>query len=166
MHDVEISKAAIEDARALAEVHVRSWRWAYRGLLPQGVLDDLDVEAREQMWRDAIADARRRVWAARENGDVVGLCAAGPARDDDHTGEVYAIYLDENAVGRGDGKRMLDVALADLRRRFNRVVLWVLESNERARAFYEKNGFIADGERIEIVDGIELKELRYTARCA
>jgi len=42
-----IRPATPEDARAIAEVHVASWRYAYRGLLPDDVLDRLSVEERE-----------------------------------------------------------------------------------------------------------------------
>jgi ribosomal protein S18 acetylase RimI-like enzyme len=165
MHDVDIVRATVDDAQALAACHVRAWRWAYRGVLPQKLLDDLDEGARAVMWRGAVGDDATRVWAARENGEIVGLCAAGPARGDANAGEIYAIYLDEHAAGRGDGKRMLDVALADLRRRFKLVVLWVLGANERARAFYERNGFAHDGAtKVEVVNGCELHEVRYLLR--
>jgi len=46
---------------------------------------------------------------------------------------------------------------------FSEVVLWVLKENERARVFYEAQGFEADGAaRVEVLrDGTELHEVRY-----
>jgi ribosomal protein S18 acetylase RimI-like enzyme len=42
------------------------------------------------------------------------------------------------------------------------VTLWVLADNERARHFYRRHGFQADGvERIDEVGGAELLEVRY-----
>jgi len=38
---VEIRDARVEEARAIAEVHVASWQAAYRGLLPAEVLAGL-----------------------------------------------------------------------------------------------------------------------------
>ena len=38
------------DARDLAEVHVRSWQAAYKGQLPDEILDNLSVDQREQQW--------------------------------------------------------------------------------------------------------------------
>ena len=44
---------------------------------------------------------------------------------------------------------------------YERVSLWVLEKNERARRFYEKFGFRFDGTRKELdFDGI-MHEIRY-----
>jgi hypothetical protein len=39
---MSIRLAQASDARAIAEVHVRSWQAAYRDLLPQEYLDGLD----------------------------------------------------------------------------------------------------------------------------
>lgn len=46
-----IRSALPEDARAIAEVHVSSWRTTYRGLLPESVLAAQSVEQRESGWR-------------------------------------------------------------------------------------------------------------------
>ena len=40
-----IREATPEDARAIATVHVASWRTTYRGLLRDAYLDSLDLEA-------------------------------------------------------------------------------------------------------------------------
>jgi hypothetical protein len=49
-----IRRATINDARAIAEVHVKSWQVAYRGLLPEDFLQNLSVERREEQWRRAL----------------------------------------------------------------------------------------------------------------
>ena len=41
---VTVRDATVDDARAIAEVHVASWRWAYRGQLPDDLLDGLSVD--------------------------------------------------------------------------------------------------------------------------
>lgn len=47
--------ATIDDAPAIASVHVEAWRHAYAGVLPQATLDGLSVDARARMWSQAIA---------------------------------------------------------------------------------------------------------------
>ena len=54
------SREPSDDAAGIATTHVASWRAAYRGLLPQSLLDDLSVDRRTEQWREAIADRRRR----------------------------------------------------------------------------------------------------------
>ena len=148
---VAFRDAVSEDARAIAEVHVASWRWAYRGQLAGETLDALDVTAREVRWRGAIADPATIVLVAVEDGSIVGFASAGPTRDDDtppSTGELGAIYLVERAVGRGVGRGLLERAVEGMRSSgFNKASLWVLDTNERARRFYERAGWVWDGTR-------------------
>lgn len=48
-------------------------------------------------------------------------------------------------------------------RGFARVTLWVLDSNQRARRFYEKAGFTTDGasKTETVAPGVVLEEVRY-----
>ena len=55
---VEVRQAIDGDAQAIAEVHVASWQGAYRGLLPDALLDGQSVERRAQWWTQAIANPR------------------------------------------------------------------------------------------------------------
>jgi CheY-like chemotaxis protein len=77
---VEVRDATSADARAIATVHVTSWRAAYRGLLPDRFLDRLSVDERAPTWRRRI-DGRHdaeAVLVAERDGAVVGFLAAIP----------------------------------------------------------------------------------------
>jgi GNAT superfamily N-acetyltransferase len=146
--------AAEADARSIAEVHVRAWRWAYRELLPASHLAALSVDTREQLWLRSLAApaATTRLLVWDEDGGVRGFVAYGPARDEDgearESGKIYALYLDEDLLGRGAGRALHDAALDGLRAaRFTGAVLWVLEDNARGRAFYARWGWVPDGLR-------------------
>src|SRR4029077_13924784 len=115
---MRIREAERRDASAIASVHVRGWQWAYRGLLPDAVLDGLSVGDRAA-WRDArLADPPpgEHTWVVEDaKGAVVGFAVAGPARglqDPPSHGEVYAIYLDPAIVGTGIGRQLFDHAVA------------------------------------------------------
>lgn len=145
-----IREAAPGDAEAIADIHVRSWRAAYRGQLTDDYLDSLSVDERLEQHRRALeTPGEHRTWVAEERGRVVGFAVTGPSQDadaDERTGELYALYLDPERFGRGIGKRLLDHAVEDLRERgFRTATLWVLESNEAGRRFYEREGWRADG---------------------
>ena len=79
--------------------------------------------------------------------------SAGPTGDDETpagTGELFAIYLAEHAAGTGIGATLLERAERQLRDEgFSRATLWVLETNDRARRFYERHGWVWDGTRGE-----------------
>ena len=47
-------------------------------------------------------------------------------------------------------------------RKFTQITLWVLDTNQIARQFYEKMGFKPDGTaKIDIRENFELREIRY-----
>lgn len=168
MKEVTVRRADPADARSIAEVHVRAWRWAYRGMMPDALLDGLSVERREEWWRRAFSPEREgdRVWVAEREGRVVGFVAAGPSRDPDatpETGEVFAIYLEEDVVGTGVGRTLFARAVDDLRADgYRAATLWVLDSNGRTRRFYEIAGWRPDGEtKVEPWGEFELSEVRY-----
>jgi GNAT superfamily N-acetyltransferase len=53
-----VRRAVEADAAAIAGIHVRGWRAAYRGLVSDTLLAGLSVERREHAWRGLIAAAR------------------------------------------------------------------------------------------------------------
>ncbi len=134
---------------------MQAWQWAYRGLLPASHLAALSIDAREQMWRRLLAapgtpaaQAGLLVW--EQAGRIRGFAAYGPARDIDpearDAGQLLALYLDEEFVGRGAGRDLHDAALDALHAAgFGRALLWVLENNARGRAFYARQGWAPDG---------------------
>jgi ribosomal protein S18 acetylase RimI-like enzyme len=168
---VEIRRATVDDAAAAAGIHHRGWLWGYRGLIPDEVLAQLDLPEREARWRELLSDRKReaREWVAVRGGRVVGFVNAGPPLDpfaEPGTGEVYAIYLEEDAAGLGIGRALLDAAVADLwARGFDLATLWVLETNDRARGFYEHMGWTTDGAaKTADLHGFTLHEVRYVLR--
>ncbi|MDN6332879.1 MAG: GNAT family N-acetyltransferase, partial [Micrococcaceae bacterium] len=138
------------DVQQLATVHVRAWRWAYRGLLPDGYLDSLSVHRRALAWQRLLDDeAIPAPYLAFWGSEAVGLVHAGTSRDVDAsatTGEVTSIYLLPEYVGQGIGWRLWSTALDQLGASgHDSVTLWVLEANDRGRRFYERAGLVADG---------------------
>jgi GNAT superfamily N-acetyltransferase len=148
---LRIREAEPADARPIAEIHVRSWQAAYRGQLTHDYLDGLSVEDRLEQHRHSLQEPppEWRTWVAQEGGEVAGFAVTGPSQDADateRTGEVYAIYLEPGRVGTGMGRALFEHAIGDLRERgFEAATLWVLETNERARRFYEVAGWAPDG---------------------
>ena len=73
--------------------------------------------------------------------ETTSSAAAGP------WGEIASFYVLPSEWRRGTGRRLGQRAVADARTRgFSEVMVWVLETNARARSFYESLGFRPDGE--------------------
>jgi GNAT superfamily N-acetyltransferase len=159
------------DVRAVAEIRVRGWRWAYAGIVPQAYLDAMDPEEDAERRRAFLAGSRGRVQnlLAVVDGEPVGWAALGPYRgepDDTRDGELYALYVLPEHVGTGVGRALTSAAVrrtSELGR--DRLLLWVLADNARARRFYAAAGFAPDGaEATDDYDGVALRELRYVRR--
>jgi GNAT superfamily N-acetyltransferase len=166
---VRVRRALLADARAIAEVTVRGWQAAYRGLMPDEFLDGLSVAGREAAWREMLerdADGGVPAWVAERDGHVVGFVSSGPPRDADvplPAAEVYAVYVLPEEWRTGIGRSLLETAVGHWRSHgATTLVLWVLEANGPARAFYEAMGWEPDGgrQRLEIAD-TSLAEIRY-----
>jgi GNAT superfamily N-acetyltransferase len=151
---VEIRRAEVADAEAGALCHLTCWREAYAGIVEPALLLERtsDLVRRTDRWAAAIADGVIR-WiavnpdpAAPVEDRVIGFSAPGPTRDEDSPDplELYAIYVRRNWWGTGLGARLLDVAIGT-----QPASLWVLEANQRARAFYRRHGFVEDGSRVD-----------------
>lgn len=174
--DVVVREPRVEDAEAVATAHVRAWQVGYRGILPDGVLDRIDLAARIERWHGWLADGafrRTKVRVAEVDGTVVGFAIYGPERVPDEPaepgtpssgiGELYALNVHPDHWGRGAGAALLTfvrAALADAGHA--EAILWVLPGNTRGRRFYEHDGWAADGAaKTEEIDGATVEEIRY-----
>lgn len=161
-----IRAATVDDATGIAEVLVASWRSAYGGLLPPELLDGLSVERRAAQWRRDIREPACAVYVATDPaGRIGGFIAVGPSQDQDAAdagGALFAVYLAPRLWSRGIGGRLHAVGIAALAPRFKEATLWVLDSNARARAFYERHGWQLDGAvKRETIDGTDMAVVRY-----
>jgi ribosomal protein S18 acetylase RimI-like enzyme len=166
-----VRTANAADAQMIAQIHVETWRAAYRGQISDAVLDAQSVERRAAFWRERLTQARGSVFVA-EDGSVIGFCDLFPSRDKDAgqaVGEIVAIYILCQHWRKGAGRALCDHALAEAQRRGYKVVtLWSLASNSSARRFYEAMGFSLDGvtKTEKASDGSELHEVRFHKRVA
>ena len=165
---VEIRQADEDDARGIAEVRVRTWQKGYSDILPAEFLDGLSIDAGASRWRDLLRAPTpdRRTWVAESAGQVIGFVTAGVARDEGMgalTGELYAIYVLPDCWDRGIGRTLITHAERQLKRQgFDEAVLWVLADNQRARTFYERARWHADGgTKEDNFGGREVTEVRY-----
>lgn len=160
-----IRPATPADAEGIARAHSESWRDSYRGVLPPNVLDFIDVGQRP--------DSRRRI-LTRGGGyhavaydvshrDIVGFCDAGPSRRAGPLrGEIYALYLVPYAKRHGLGSELVEDAARWFRTAgLTGMIIWVLETNQAARRFYEAlGGRLTDRVRSSVA-GFPVTEVAY-----
>jgi RimJ/RimL family protein N-acetyltransferase len=165
-----IRPAVAADADAIGSVQVRAWQSTYRGVMPDDYLDGLQATERADGWRRFLVavPAGEEMFVVADEGRVVGFALVGPEHGGDtpEVGELYAINLDPDVWRRGLGRVLLRRATDRLVRfGYGEAVLWVVPDNQRARAFYESEGWTDDGvRRDDEVYGVVVPEMRYRRR--
>jgi L-amino acid N-acyltransferase YncA len=167
---MKIVHAAPEDARAIAEIHVDTWRAAYASIVPVDYLASLSIERREAMWSECIATGAPELLVAKKAGVVRGWLSFSQCRDESSPkteAEVWAIYVSPSAWSTGAGRLLwLRARELMLAQGFKSCSLWVFPQNDRAIKFYRSAGFSHDGSAPKSFElaGTQLQEVRFVSQ--
>ena len=187
---IEIRPASAADEPAITQIRRETWLVAYAQIIDPDIIERVTAPggrpsaARPGDRTSLVAVAPRQQAAARaEARVVVGYASFGPERTvasaastgsgkqpgalteaglAGETAELYTLYVTPAHWSTGAGRALTDAALDGLRvAGYQRVVLWTLTENARARRFYAKAGFAPDG-ATNILAGLgSVEELRY-----
>lgn len=139
---------------------------------------------RTRPWQRMIAAVegrpRQPAPAGAKSGDtpgIVGYASFGPETDvldapwphpqtaagaEGRAAELYALYVHPAWWSTGTGRALMDQVLAKVSGAgYLRIMLWVLEDNDRARRFYQRAGFAPDGASHVLDDLGGVTEIRY-----
>jgi GNAT superfamily N-acetyltransferase len=130
---IAIRPAGAPDADAVADVYLASYAATYPGFERQ------HTEAEIRAWIASVVVPAGGCWVADDEGQVVAMMALAP-------GWIDQLYVAPDRLGEGIGRRLLELAMSQAE---GRLELWTFQANERARRFYERNGFAA----VELTDG-------------
>jgi GNAT superfamily N-acetyltransferase len=126
-----LRRATGADAVAVADLYLRSFRATYD--FPLAHTDD---DVRE--WVRTRLVPQMETWVALGTGAagegperVLGFATVEP-------GWLEQLYVDPDHLGEGIGRQLLEKAKE---RQPDGLLLWTFQVNERARRFYERNGF-------------------------
>jgi GNAT superfamily N-acetyltransferase len=124
---ITIRPGVAADAGAVAEVYLASFHATYD--FPLAHTDD-EVRA----WIRSVVGSAGTWVAVDPAGAIVGMMALEP-------GVLDQLYVRPERLGEGIGRRLLDVAID---RSPGGLTLYTFQVNDRARRFYERNGFVAE----------------------
>lgn len=138
-----VREARLEDAAAIARVHVDTWHGTYHNILPKDYLAQLSYQKREERWRQILATASEDNYfvyvAENEIGEIVAFADGGKERtgNEFYQSELYAIYVLKAYQHQGIGRCLFQTAVKKLNELgFLSMLVWVLADNP-ARKFYE-----------------------------
>ena len=133
-----------DEIRGKAFVHWKSWHEAYPGIMSREYLDKHTLERCEKLafrWGGNIL-------VAKDGNRVVGFVGYGDRGEEaPKTGEIFALYVLSEYYGKGVAQQLMKTGLEQLNG-YSQICLWVLKENNRAIRFYQKCGFLPDGEEL------------------
>jgi ribosomal protein S18 acetylase RimI-like enzyme len=164
----EIRRATEADLQAVAEIHVASWRDAYKGVVPETVLAGRSVDGALPGWRSTFAEYPANITVAcAQDGGIRGFCCAGPvvdaAKNAPFEFEIYGLHVSPNSRQRGIGASLLREALARARDRegMDSAIVWTLKDLKLSQKFYQREGGKQVKSGVWSFGGIALPEVGY-----
>ena len=160
---IDIRRAEPHDADEIADVHLEAWRGTYSGIIPHKSLTSMISRRGADWWANAIRRAAT-VLVIEIGGRIAGYATIGKnrAKELNQQGEIYELYLRPEYQGIGLGSRLFKAArqkLAD--HGLKGMVVWALEDNDNALAFYAGAGGRDIAEGVEIFEHKALKKVAF-----
>lgn len=117
MNNIIIRKATIDDAEKTIDINIKVWNTTYKDLIPQDVIDKLQVKTNERIEnvKKHIRE-RQNYYVALVDGEVVGYNSFGPTKDENYkdSGEIYAAYVLDQYQSIGLGRKLAIACMKDL----------------------------------------------------
>lgn len=153
---MEIVRAGINDAEVVGLVHSTAWKQAYENVFPMEYLYSDTPAKRTEEFLESCNNKDVFYYLLYEAELVVGVVKVMKCLD---RYEILSFYILEEHRSKGFGKQVviyLNKLLGG-----EKMQLWVLEDNIKARRFYENNGFINTGNTRVICRGNSYVQIQY-----
>ena len=144
LHCVQIRFAVSSDCQAIAELHVASWRHAYRGALSDEFLAGDIVSDRNALWESRFSrpQPNQCVIVAEDDNQLAGFACAYVDDDAQWGSLLDNIHVKQSNHRAGVGTALLRAVTAHCAAVSPQsgLYLWVLQSNVVAQKFYLRHG--------------------------
>lgn len=149
-----------KDIEQVANIITEDWKIAYKGIIDDEYLENLDYKDKEKSIREKYQKQKSIV--LDEEGIVKGYSRFGENRDEEKDlAELYALYVKADERGKKIGEKLLRKTADILSKRgYKEMVIWCLKENKNARKFYEKMGG-----KIYKTRNIEIENKKYGEVC-
>ena len=162
MMEFQIRRATYNDLVSLATIQTHSWKSAFNDILSNNTLNKYtDLDKCVKVLENVYKSNNGYLYIASINEKPCAELFWRIGTEFEQSAEIVALHSIPESWGCGVGKAIMDKAINDIfDNGLKTVYLWVFEQNKRARRFYEKYGFVADGaSHISIYD--KAVEVRY-----
>lgn len=143
-----------ENLRAAAEVHGTSWRKSHEGICSEAFIAAHTTERQMEYIRDAMKRGKSFYLLMDDSPVAVAAVADSIISD---------LYVMPSQQRKGYGTFLLRYAVTQCA---NTPALWVLNTNEGARRFYQREGFYPTGVTKELSGSLHEIEMMYKEGCS
>ena len=143
LNEIIIRKARIEDIEVISTIKVRGWQTAYRNIMENEYLDNMNIE--HTIEKNKRNFDQQKFIVAELNNEVVGFCGYSycdnEEQEDNADCELRGIYVKPEMKRNGIGKQLIQYVINEFKNaRKTKMILWCLKENYPSRAFYEAMG--------------------------
>lgn len=154
-----IRQADKQDIPRIAEIIVFGKRVAYRSIFENDFVsfNELQVVDLYEYYKrnPNILDGM----LVYDDGIVKGIINGHP--EEDKIFEITDFYVEPFFVRQGIGTLLIRHMIQQIKKKgFQKIILWVIKENVKARKFYEANGFVNSG-KTTIIEGTTKKDCCY-----
>ena len=164
-----IREAKLEDAEAIARVHVDTWRTTYQGIIPESYIAKLSYQKRKERWIEMLStkikeEKKHFAYVAENNTEkIIAFADGGLERSSDsiYQGELYAIYILDAYQRQGIGRKLIKKIAQKLSQSgLKSMLVWVLADNPASQFYQALGGQQVQQQQIER-EGVQLTEIAY-----
>ena len=105
---------AADDRMAISKIYEESWKYAYRGIIPQHDLDSIP----EGRWVSNVDSPMRKTLICIDDGKMVGTSSFCKSRFEQFYGwgEIISMSLLPEYMGKGYGKMLMEFTVSELKK--------------------------------------------------
>ena len=168
--NVKIRKAVVSDVTDIVTINIKTWKIAYKGIIPQDHLDSLSINDKIPRWTKTInnlKENKKELFVAEisnlNGSEIVGFSLGGPSHFEDYKidGDLHAIYVLPKYWKQGIGTLLFNSVIKFfLSMKFKTMIIWSLKENSACN-FYKKMGGIPKFHKTLTYGGKELDALGF-----
>ena len=154
-----------KDIEIVCNIVNENWKSIYAGYINPLLLNADGCAERIHKLKSDFTTHRLSEYVWEEENQVSAMLSIGNTADADIEGafEIWRIYVDVGAQGKGIGKQLLEFSEQQAKQQgYKRIVIWAFKDNCRAVSFYQKCGYCVDKEEYlgdpYLATGIRLKK--------
>ena len=143
--DIIIRTATINDAEKVAKIKIEGWQTAYRGIIDDSFLDNMNINEEIDKRKNNIENGVDII-VAELNNEIVGFCLYRNyiKNSDSYPNancEISSLYVKSSLKRKGIGTKLMQHVIQKLKNKGKtQMILGCLKENYPSRTFYERMG--------------------------